>query len=151
VEQYHGGCLFMALPSGRLLTYPNLKWRTVPILDEEGHKTGKEREELTFRRAYGRVRLWRGVFCENGVQAVAADILRGTVRRLEEDEDLAWMKPRGHTHDEVLVETEESHAGEAAAVLRRHMLMGFDWSEGLPLESEETASTWYSKAKPDAR
>jgi DNA polymerase len=61
-EDYLGGSLFMALPSGRLLTYPRPKWRDVDVLDQDGKPTGEKRNECSFRRAYGRVKLWRACF-----------------------------------------------------------------------------------------
>ena len=82
---YLDGTLFMALPSGRLLSYPGVKWRTVAVLDDKGRETGEFRDEVSFRRSWGRARLYRGTLCENCVQATAADILRGTLARLEED------------------------------------------------------------------
>ena len=75
-EDYLGGALFMALPSGRLLTYPRPRWRDVDILDKDGKPTGEKRRELSFRRAHGRAKLWHGTLCENAVQAAAADLLR---------------------------------------------------------------------------
>ena len=75
-EDYLGGALFMALPSGRLLTYPRPRWRDVDVLDRGGKPTGERRSELSFRRAHGRAKLWHGTLCENATQAVAADLLR---------------------------------------------------------------------------
>jgi DNA polymerase len=59
-EDYLGGALFMALPSGRLLTYPRPRWRDVDVLDKDGKPTGEKRHELSFRRAHARVKLWQG-------------------------------------------------------------------------------------------
>ena len=42
-EDYLGGSLFMALPSGRLLTYPRPRWREVDVLDKDGKPTGEKR------------------------------------------------------------------------------------------------------------
>ena len=44
---YLDGTLFMALPSGRLLSYPGLKWRTVAVLDDKGRETGEFRDEVS--------------------------------------------------------------------------------------------------------
>ena len=96
-DDYLGGALFMGLPSGRLLTYPRPRWRDVDVLDKDGRPTGAKRTELSFRRAHGRAKLWHGVLCENAVQAVAADILRQTVTRIEIDPALAFMPIRLHT------------------------------------------------------
>src|SRR6516164_9408622 len=55
-DDYLGGTLFMALPSGRLLTYPRPRWREVEVLGKDGKPTGEKRTELSFRRAHGRVK-----------------------------------------------------------------------------------------------
>jgi DNA polymerase len=107
-ENYLGGSLFMALPSGRLLTYPRPRWRDVDVLDKGGKPTGEKRTELSFRRAHGRAKLWHGTLCENAVQAVAADLLRQTVTRIENNPALSFMPIRMTTHDEILVEVDES-------------------------------------------
>ena len=146
-EDYLGGALFMALPSGRLLTYPRLKWRAVDLLDQNGNPTGEKRSELSFRRARGRAKLWKGVFAENATQAVAADILRQTVTRIENNPALAFMPIRLHTHDEIVCEVDEARAEEARAALRREMLTLPDWATGLPLQSEESICAYYTKAK----
>ena len=43
-DDYLGGSLFMALPSGRLLTYPRPKWRDVDVLDKDKKPTGEKRQ-----------------------------------------------------------------------------------------------------------
>ena len=146
-EDYLGGSLFMALPSGRVLTYPRPRWREVDILDKDGKPTGERRTECSFRRAHGRAKLWRGVFCENAVQAAAADLLREAVTRIETVPALAFMPIRMTTHDEILCEVDEARAEEAKALLRREMLTSPDWAAGLPLQSEETVCAWYTKAR----
>jgi DNA polymerase len=144
---YLGGALFMALPSGRLLTYPRPRWRDVDVLGKDGKPTGEKRNELSFQRAHGRAKLWKGVFAENATQAAAADILRQTVTRIETNPALAFMPIRMTTHDEIVCEVDEARAEEAKAILRREMLTLPKWAEGLPLQSEESACAWYSKAK----
>jgi DNA polymerase len=146
-DDYLGGSLFMALPSGRLLTYPQPKWRDVDVLDKDGKPTGEKRHECSFRRAHGRAKLWRGTLTENAVQAVAADLLRAAVTRIETDPALAFMPIRLHTHDEIVVEVDEARADEAKAILRREMLTLPAWAAGLPIQSEETICAWYTKAK----
>ena len=101
-DDYLGGSLFMALPSGRLLTYPRPRWRDVDVLDKDGKPTGEKRRELSFRRAHGRAKLWHGTLCENAVQATAADLLRATVTRIETNPALAFMPIRMTTHDEIV-------------------------------------------------
>ena len=136
----------MALPSGRLLTYPRPEWRDVDILDKDGKPTGEKRRELSFRRAHGRAKLWFGTLTENLVQATAADLLRATVTRIETNPALAFMPIRMTTHDEIVAEVDEVRADEAKAILRREMLTLPDWAAGLPLQSDETIYPYYSKA-----
>jgi DNA polymerase len=85
------------------------------------------------------------------VQAVAADILRATVTRIETNAALAFMPVRLHTHDEIVCEVDEVRADEAKAILRREMLTLPDWAAGLPLQSEESICQYYSKAKAALR
>ena len=146
-DDYLGGTLFMALPSGRLLTYPRPRWREVDVLDKDGKPTGEKRREMSFRRAHGRAKLWHGTLCENAVQATAADILRETVTRIETNPRLAWMPIRMTTHDEIVCEVDAARAEEAKAILRREMLTLPSWAEGLPLQSEEQVCKRYSKSK----
>jgi len=139
-REYLGGSLFCQLPSGRFLTYRNLHYERVEEKDDDG-QTLRTVRQLRFSRGHGRVKLWRGMLCENVVQAVAADVLRGTLRRLVD----VGHCVRLHTHDEVLLETPAHHAAETERLLRVTMQRGFDWSEGLPLMSEETLGYYYSK------
>lgn len=146
-EDYLGGALFMALPSGRLLTYPRPRWREGNVLDKGKKPTGEKRTECSFRRARGRVKLWHGTLCENLVQATAADLLRAAVTRIETNPAYAFMPIVMTTHDEVVVEVDETCAGEAKAILRREMLTLPSWAAGLPLASDEAVCPYYSKAK----
>jgi DNA polymerase len=144
---YLGGTLFMALPSGRLLTYPRPRWREVEVLGKDGNPTGEKRTELSIRRGHGRVKLWHGTLCENAVSGTAADILRAAVMRIETNPALAWMPIRMTTHDEIVCEVDAARAEEAKAILRREMLTLPGWAEGLPLQSEESVCKRYTKSK----
>jgi DNA polymerase len=146
-DDYLGGTLFMALPSGRLLTYLRPRWRDVDVLDRNGNPTGEKRIELSFRRAHGRTKLWVGTLAENATSATAADILRATAARIETNPALAFMPIRMTTHDEILCEVDAARADEAKAILRREMLTLPGWTEGLPLQSEEQVCKGYSKSK----
>ena len=146
-DDYLGGTLFMALPSGRLLTYPRPRWRDVDVLDRNGNPTGEKRTELSFRRAHGRTKLWVGTLAENATSATAADILRATATRIETNPALAFMPIRMTTHDEILCEVDAARADEAKAILRREMLALPKWAEGLPLQSEESVCRRYTKSK----
>jgi DNA polymerase bacteriophage-type len=149
---YLGGTLQCRLPSGRRLTYRAMRWENIDVLDADDKPTGEKKLELTFARGYGRIKIWPGLFVENFTQACAADFLRGTLERLQNvvvfpngRAPALSLDVRLHTHDEVLVECEKARAEEAAGALRQIMRQGFDWSEGLPLMSEETIAYAYSK------
>jgi DNA polymerase len=144
---YLGGTLFMALPSGRLLTYPRPRWREVDVLDKNGEPTGERRAEMSFRRAHGRAKLWHGTLCENAVSGTAADILRAAVMRIETNPAFTFMPIRMTTHDEIVCEVDAARAEEAKAILRREMLTLPKWAEGLPLQSEESVCARYTKSK----
>jgi DNA polymerase len=150
-DDYLGGALFMALPSGRLLTYPRPRWRDVDVKGEDGKPTGAKRRELSFRRAHARKKLWAGTLVENATQAVAADILRQTVRQIETNPALAFMPIRMTTHDEIVCEVDAARAEKAKAILRREMLTLPEWAAGLPLQSEESECFYYTKAKTALR
>jgi DNA polymerase len=139
--KYLGGSLLARLPSGRCLTYRNMHWQDVDVLDEDDKPTGIKKLEMMFSRGYGRVKLWPGMFVENFTQAAAADVLRGTLVRLEAERFCV----RGSTHDEVIVECCEQDARRTGLKLRDMMRLGFDWSGGLPLMSEETLGFYYTK------
>jgi DNA polymerase len=132
--------LLMILPSGRMLTYRDIKFERVADLDDDDQVIGYS-TKLRFHKGYYRSVIWHGTLCENAVQATAADILRGTLVRLEEE----GMGATAHTHDEVLLEVPEADAELATGLLRDTMRQGFDWSDGLPIMSDEETGYYYSK------
>ncbi len=135
-----GGTMQCILPSGRALTYRALRWEMVDVEDDDGNVIDRKLE-LTFARGHGRVKLWPGMFVENITQAVAADVLRGTLVRLDD----AGLDVRLHTHDEIVLEAADAEAETVAGFLRLVMREGFAWSTGLPLMSEETIAPYYTK------
>lgn len=141
---YLGGTLFCALPCGRLLTYPSIRWERREVEDRKT-KQVELRTQLTYRKGYGRSALWYGKVAENITQASAGSLLRHTLKALRAEED--WMPVIGHTHDEAVTEVDEKDADDAASVLLEYFLDGFEWTEGLPLAAEITVADYYSKSK----
>ena len=140
IEGLLGGSMLMRLPSGRFLTYRRMHWDMVAVKDDDDNVIGHQREMTS--RGFGRVKLWKGELVNNATQGTAADILRGTLVRLEAD----GFKIRLQTHDEVIGEVNEQNATAYAEALHWQMCRGFDWTEGLPIVSEETISPYYTKA-----
>ena len=127
--------LWYALPSGRVLCYPFARF------DEEGNITYAKAswKPAADAKEWPRARLWRGLACENITQAIANDLLRHTLRRLEE-EGLDCVL---HVHDEVVLETADPEA--AAAALLKTMTTAPAWAYGLPLNAEVATMTRYGK------
>ena len=146
LPDYLGGSLLCQLPSGRFLTYRRCRWEYVDVVDEKTNEVVDRKRELMFSRDMGRMKIWPGLLCENIVQATAADILRGTLTRLELNYH-DWMPVRLHTHDEVLVECREGGAEHAAECLCEEMQRGFDWTKGLPIAADTVVGRWYSKSE----
>ena len=128
VYLYDGQHLWYALPSGRVLCYPYAK------LDGDGvsylKASWKPAADAT---EWPRARLWRGLAVENVTQAVANDILRHALRRLE---DVVL-----HIHDEIVVECVDDRAAE----VERVMCEPPEWAAGLPLAAEVKIMTRYGK------
>ena len=126
---YDGQHLWYALPSGRILCYPFAKF---------------DGDEITYVKAawkpaadakeWPRARLWRGLACENIVQATAHDLLRHVLRLLPDCV--------GHVHDEVILETDDP---EAPNTLQQIMCTPPDWAVGLPLSTEVSVMDRYGK------
>jgi DNA polymerase len=80
--------------------------------------------------------LWKGVAVENVTQATANDILRHSLRQL--DDVIA------HVHDEIVVEVPKENAEAVAAYMDRVMCTPPAWATGLPLAAEGVTTTRYS-------
>jgi DNA polymerase bacteriophage-type len=129
--------LWYALPSGRVLCYPFARF------DEEGNITYAKAswKPAADAKEWPRARLWRGLACENITQAIANDLLRWTLRRLEEE----GLDVVLHVHDEVVLEVLEQDAERASVQLVSIMRKAPDWAYGLPLDAEVSTMTRYGK------
>jgi DNA polymerase len=126
---FDGLHLWYALPSGRILCYPYAK------LESEGVTYAKAAWKPTQdAKEWPRARLWKGLACENVTQAVANDLLRHSLRQLD---DVVL-----HVHDEIVVETADP---EAAENLKRVMCTAPAWADGLPLAAEVETMKRYGK------
>jgi DNA polymerase len=86
-------------------------------------------------KEWPRARLWKGLACENITQATANDLLRHTLRQLD---DVVL-----HVHDEVVIETDRPE--EMAVRLKEVMCTPPPWAKGLPLDAEVTTMKRYGK------
>ncbi len=127
---YDGQHLWYALPSGRILCYPFARF---------------DGDEITYLKAawkpaadateWPRARLWRGLACENITQAIAHDLLRYSLRQL----DNVVL----HVHDEIVLETPDPEAAKENLV--KVMCTPPPWAAGLPLKAGVKIMTRYGK------
>lgn len=150
-KDYLDGTMFCFLPDGRPLTYPKLRWRKREREDREGNVV--ERTELTYKRGYDVRSLWYGVLAENITQAVAGSLLRHCLTRLSPTDvaEDTWLSAPacviGHTHDEIILETDDAPGSvqQASEELEHAMSDGPAWADGLPLVAEVSENWYYTK------
>ena len=127
--------LWYMLPSGRVLCYPFARF------DEEGNLTYAKAswKPAADAKEWPRARLWKGLACENITQAIANDLLRHSLRRLDD----AGLETVLHVHDEIVLETDRPD--EAAETLLKVMCETPPWAMGLPLNAEVSTMSRYGK------
>jgi DNA polymerase bacteriophage-type len=127
---YDGQHLWYALPSGRVLCYPFAK------LEADGVTYAKAAwKPAVDAKEWPRARLWKGLACENITQAVANDLLRYSLRQLD---DVIL-----HVHDEIVIEADRPQ--EVAIEMERVMCTAPDWATGIPLGVEVSTMKRYGK------
>ena len=135
-EYADGNSLYLTLPSGRRLTYPEAhlepgKFGAPQIVYRDNARGG-----WTDQRG------WFGTFTENVVQAVARDLLAAALVRLE----AAGYPVVLHCHDEAVCEVLEGF-GSLDEFL--HLMTTLpDWAAGLPLAAKAWKRINYAKPQP---
>lgn len=125
---FDGVHLWYALPSGRVLCYPYARFEP----------DGVSYAKCAWKPAQGatewpRARLWSGLAAENICQAVANDLLRHSLRQVD---DVVLT-----VHDEIVIET----ALPDVDALRRVMCTPPDWAPDLPLNVDIKVMARYGK------
>jgi DNA polymerase len=127
---YDGQHLWYALPSGRVLCYPFAK------LEADGVTYAKAAwKPAADAKEWPRARLWKGLACENITQAVANDLLRHSLRQLD---DVVL-----HVHDEIVIETDQPET--MMKRMEEVMCTPPDWAKGIPLGVEIHSMQRYGK------
>ena len=136
VYMYDKQHLWYALPSGRILCYPNAKF---------------EGDEVTYSKAswkpnsndkeWPRARLWKGLATENITQAAAHDLLRDSLRMLTAE----GFDTVAHVHDEILLECNENDADKVGKRLQEIMVTPPKWAKGIPLAAKGKVMLRYGK------
>jgi DNA polymerase bacteriophage-type len=150
-----GSWLYMLLPSGRMLYYPQpkIEKRQMRWLDPETGKPAQKwcvtylgNDAITHK--WGRQMMYGGRTTENAVQAICRDRLAYSMLRL----DAAGYPPVLSIHDEPIAEVPEGFGNqhdewdEKEKVMRpcefeRIISQPFDWDRGFPV----AAAGWRSK------
>jgi DNA polymerase len=129
---FDGNHLWYILPSGRILNYPfaRIEDGAVTYL-KAAFKPASDAVE------WPRARLWQGIAQENCAQATANDLLRYSLRQL--DNVIATV------HDEIVVECREDEAEKISSRMVEVMCTAPSWCSGLPLDVEINTMERYSK------
>jgi DNA polymerase len=131
--------LWMALPSGRCIAYPQPRWELdqAPWEEEPSEKltvlwgSGKRKAGQPWpRRALSHI-----ILSENATQAAAADLMRETIVRAYDAE----LPVLFSVHDELVCE------GLCSEKLQSIMTTAPDWAEGLPIDADTTEGERYGK------
>jgi DNA polymerase bacteriophage-type len=126
------GYLYMRLPSGREIAYPEARIELTPRDDAivfKDNEKGKWRDK----------RGWHGKFIENAVQAIARDLLTAAMQRLES----AGYPIVLHIHDELVAEIPEDFGSPEE--FARLMAELPPWAEGLPIAAKPWRRQRYAK------
>lgn len=125
---------FTELPSGRKLTYPNLR------VGEDGLEY---RRHAIFAKAKneGHSNLWHGKLVENTVQAAARDVVFHQTRRLHRQ---GWRVVL-MVHDEAVLCVPEDKAEEALRAAEVSFGSTPPWAPGLPVKGEGSIVERYGK------
>jgi DNA polymerase len=155
--------LIIQLPSGRRLLYAK------PQLEQDVHidfETGEltHRDYITYLTARGkgwiRERAWSGLFIENIVQAVAADVLRTALRSVHADAltvqaiatylemvEGAETALALHVHDEVVLDVPKGSypLKRLIELITTKLVAATAWMRGLPLAAAGWVGPTYHK------
>lgn len=134
-----GDFLMCRLPSGRCLGYP------YPAVSEVAGRSNRPQKKLTFWGVSSKTRKWQeqkaygGLLAENITQAVARDVLRDGMLRLDRSGYCITM----HVHDEIVSEMPigSGHIDE----FTRLMSELEPWAAGMPIAVSEWEGRRYRK------
>lgn len=133
--EYNAGFMFVVLPSGRRISYPDIdrayRPREFSFIEKPADRDSSVGPLATCfmdnsSGRWHRVFLYGGMCCENLVQGIARDLLAEAMVRVEK----AGLPIVGHVHDECLLEVPEKHADKIAKQFTRLMAELPDWALG---------------------
>ncbi len=135
----HGKTMTIQLPSGRLISYPDIQ----PCVNRFGsnslkyHGLDQQTNKWCWIETYG------GKLTENIIQAIARDCLAAVMHNIGLSDvpyDIVF-----HVHDEIIAEVPEGKAAEALAWIQEQFAKNTSWNEGLPLQGAGYTTPYYLK------
>jgi len=131
-----GSTVYIRLPSGRKLVYPDVivsepRKKIIEYIDENGELKSFEsyKPDITYGN---HVKLYGGKITENIIQAIGRDILVDVIYRLE----TTGYPVVCHIHDEAICLVKEANAGDCLGAMISEWRTTPAWISGLVLDAE---------------
>jgi hypothetical protein len=137
LEDSIGGDLVLELPSGRSLTYRDIKKSRRKMVDKETGET-YERTVLTYAAGFKRKVTYGSKLCENITQAIARDVFCHNMLLCED----AGIRTLFTVHDEIVPEVPKDFDSK---IITRLMSTTPSWIPGLPVGAETKETQRYLK------
>src|SRR5262249_35827719 len=134
------GTLYLTLPSGRRLAYPEAR-----ISPGKFEDTTQIYFKDNAAGAWVETNAWHGTLTENVVSAISRDLLAAAMLRLE----AAGYPIVLHVHDEIVAEVPEGSG--SLEDFRQIMTTTPAWAEGLPIAAKAWSGPRYVKTKAPAK
>lgn len=134
----HGTTMTIALPSGRLISYPDMQ----PCTNRFGNASLKYRGVNQETHKWGWIETYGGKLTENVIQATARDCLAETMTEISDSLHLPIIF---HVHDEIISEIDTDCQDEQMAAIKAAFAKTPSWAPGLPLNGAGYITPYYKK------
>ena len=134
----HGTTMTIALPSGRLISYPDMQ----PCTNRFGNASLKYRGVNQETHKWGWIETYGGKLTENVIQATARDCLAETMTEIS---DRLHLPIIFHVHDEIISEIDTDCQDEQMAAIKDAFAKTPSWAPGLPLNGAGYITPYYKK------
>lgn len=133
-----GKTMTIQLPSGRLISYPDIR----PCTNRFGSSSLKYHGVNQTTRKWGWIETYGGKLTENVIQATARDCLAETMTEMTDGLHLPIIF---HVHDEVISEIDTDCQDEQMAAIKAAFAKTPSWAPGLPLNGAGYITPYYRK------
>lgn len=137
--------LFLTLPGGRKLSYPNARITNAFVRDGKIIEYEYGEPMLLFKDSmagqWRDVNLYGGFLTENIVQAIARDLMTEAMQRI----DKMGFSVVTHVHDECVIEVPTEQVERTKPIFTQLMMQLPEWAEGLPVVAKPWVNNRYTK------